>query len=423
MIYCSPFLNKQFGICGKALEWFSSYLRPRYFKVKIGKDYSTPAIHFSVPQGSCSGANVFTCYCSLIDQIVPKDIKLNGFANDHSFRKSFPAGNRTQEQQAKLRMEHTFSNIKECMDSMHLKLNSEKTEYIMFGSCQQLTKINLEPLHAGPDLIELSNKVKYLGGLLDNTLSFDLYVSSKVQKATANFIKIKSIHKYITQEACTTLLLMLCMSHLDYLNAELYGIPDKTLNKYQRIQNMSAKLARGKSKYDSSIESLKTLHWLPIHQQIEFKILVLSHKCINNSAPRYLQELISVKQQKRENRRSNSMGVLLNIPTVRQTIFAARSFRHVAPTLWNRLPTNIRCTNNLDKFKGLLKTNLFSSGILLNTSKPQITKCYNVCKVHVTTTVMCGSCIMLYQMLHYYYYYVTVALHSIGSIILHEFHN
>ena len=134
----------------------------------------------------------------------------------------------------------------------------------MFGSHQQLTKINPEPLQAGPDLIALSNKVKYLGGLLDNTLSFDLHVSSKVQKAMANFIKIKSICKYITQEACTTLLLMLCMSHLDYLNAVLYGIPNKTLNKYQRIQNMCAKLALGKSKYDSSIESLKTLHWLPI---------------------------------------------------------------------------------------------------------------------------------------------------------------
>ena len=99
-------------------------------------------------------------------------------------------------------------------------------------------KINLEPLQAGPDLIELSDKVKYLGGLHDNTLSFDQHVSSKVQKAMANFIKIKSIYGYITREACTTLLLILCMSHLDYSNTVLYGIPNKPLNKYQRIQNV-----------------------------------------------------------------------------------------------------------------------------------------------------------------------------------------
>ena len=91
-------LNKQFGICGKALKWFYSYLQPRFFKVKIGKDYSQPQqLHFSVPQGLCSGANVFTCYCSSINQVVPKDITLNGFADDHSLRKSFQAGDRIQE--------------------------------------------------------------------------------------------------------------------------------------------------------------------------------------------------------------------------------------------------------------------------------------------------------------------------------------
>ena len=60
-----------------------------------------------------------------------KDITLNRFADDHSLRKSFLAGNRTQEQQTKCIMELTFNNIKEWMDSMHLKLNSDKTEYIM----------------------------------------------------------------------------------------------------------------------------------------------------------------------------------------------------------------------------------------------------------------------------------------------------
>ena len=99
-------------------------------------------------------------------------------------RKAFQlaTGHRNNKQRTEMAL--TFSNIKEWMDSMCLKLSSEKTEYIMFGSHQQLTKINPEPLQAGPDLTELSNKVKYLGTLLDNTLSYII----KVQKAMANFI-------------------------------------------------------------------------------------------------------------------------------------------------------------------------------------------------------------------------------------------
>ena len=147
---------------------------------------------------------------------------------------------------------------------MQLKLNSEKTGYVLIGSKHQLIKTEQEPLKAGPDFIELSDKVKYLGGVLDNTLNFESHMSLKVQKAMANFIKIKSMHRYIIKEACTTLVIMLYMSLLDYSNALLYGLPKKTIKRYQVIQNMCAKLLLGRSKYSSSTEALKCLHWLPI---------------------------------------------------------------------------------------------------------------------------------------------------------------
>ena len=148
----------------------------------------------------------------------------------------------------------------------------------------------------GPDFIELSDKVKYLGGVLDNTLNFESHMSLKVQKAMANFIKIKSICRYITKEACTTLVIMLCMSHLDYSNALLYDLPKKTIRRYQVIQNMCAKLVLGRLKYSSSTETLKCLHWLPIQWRITYKIWLLTFKCINKVTPRYLQELITIRR-------------------------------------------------------------------------------------------------------------------------------
>ena len=49
---------------------------------------------------------------------------------------------------------------------------------------------------------------------------------------------------------------MLCMSHPDYSNALLYVLPEKTIKRYQEIQNMCAKLVLGRSKYSSSTEAL-----------------------------------------------------------------------------------------------------------------------------------------------------------------------
>ena len=39
--------------------------------------------------------------------------------------------------------------------------------------------------------------------------------------------------------------------------------------------------------------ALRELHWLPIAQRIEFKVLTLMHGAVHNSTPLYLSDRIS----------------------------------------------------------------------------------------------------------------------------------
>ena len=81
-------LENQFGVTDTALRWFNNYLRPRSFKEHIGDEYlESQKLSFGVPQGSCSGVNIFTCYCSLINMEVPESISINGFADGNSLQK------------------------------------------------------------------------------------------------------------------------------------------------------------------------------------------------------------------------------------------------------------------------------------------------------------------------------------------------
>ena len=148
-----------------------------------------------------------------------------------------------------------------------------------------------------------------------------------------NFKKMKTIRPSLTAAACHTLVLMLCTSHLDYSNALLYGITKKLLLNYERIQNMCAKLVLNKCKYDSATECVKQLHWLPIEQQIQHKILVITHKALNGHAPKYFQELLNDKEAPSRQLRSRSSGRLLNTPRIRKETFASRSFNYAAPVL------------------------------------------------------------------------------------------
>ena len=185
--------------------------------------------------------------------------------------------------------------------------------------------------------------------------------SSSVQ----NFTEIKAIRPSLTATACHTLVLMLCISQLDYSNALLYGITKKLLQKYQRIQIMCAKLVLNRHKYDSATECLKQQHWVPIKQWIQHKILVITHKALNRHAPQYIQEFINEKQAPSRPLRSRSSGRLLNTPRIRKETFASRSFSYAAPVLWNSLLRHLQDETSTTIFRKHLKTYLFKNAFNL----------------------------------------------------------
>ena len=142
------------------------------------------------------------------------------------------------------------------------------------------------------DLIPRASSIGYLGVYMDEHLSYKHHIAKKCQAAIFNYFKIISIRPLLDVPTIAHLCLSLCISHLDYCNSVLYGLPDTTIKRYQRIENMCACLTLRQGIRESIMECLKDLHWLPIKQRIQYKILTLTHKCINKIGPKYLQDLI-----------------------------------------------------------------------------------------------------------------------------------
>ena len=222
------------------------------------------------------------------------------------------------------------------------RMRSINREYILFSSQQQLKKKSSEPLDAHGDPIAVNDAVRYLGGFLDQHLNFKKHIKEKAKKAMANIIKIHVICKYITVQSCTTLVLMLCITHLDSANVLLYGLPLTTLRKYQTIQKSCTKHILNRNRYSSSSWAPKKLHWLPIQQRIEHKIQMTTFKHITGTAPKYLQDLISIKATHRTICNLTTLAPCYTHQKSKYQTFAAQSFTYSAPTLWNQLPKFIK---------------------------------------------------------------------------------
>ena len=81
-------LHNQFGITGKALNWYDMYLRPCQCYVEITESRSQPkSFDFSVQQGSCAGSVLYSAYASTPQTVIPEGNDLNSFTDDHNVKK------------------------------------------------------------------------------------------------------------------------------------------------------------------------------------------------------------------------------------------------------------------------------------------------------------------------------------------------
>ena len=152
---------------------------------------------------------------------------------------------------------------------------NQKTEFIYFGSQQLLQNCNTENIMVINKTITRCDKVRYLGGILNSSLQFKTHITNKCKTAMVNLIWIKNIRKYIDNKTCNMIVRPLAPSHLDYCDSMLAGLPKKSINAMQHMQNIGAEIILNKKSRDSTTECLKELHWLPIQQRIDFKILIL----------------------------------------------------------------------------------------------------------------------------------------------------
>ena len=278
------------GIYGPALEWLHSYLTGRVQKVSINNATSDSwELLFGVPQGSVLGPILFTIYTLPVADILRRHgVMYHCYADDTQIYLSCSVDSINR---ARFKMERCIQEVRSWMASNYLCLNGDKTEVLFSGKKSLLSKAGDISITIGDSVVTSTTQARNIGMVMDNVLNLKNHVNSICKGAWFHLWNTGLIRQCIDQHICEQLIHAFDSSKLNFLNL-LHGLPDVDLRKLQRVQYAAARLVTRTKKHEHMQPVLKNLHWLPIKSRINYKVLLITYKALNNLAPFYIQELL-----------------------------------------------------------------------------------------------------------------------------------
>ena len=202
-----------------------------------------------------------------------------------------------------------LNDVKECMSTIKLKLNPDKTEFITFGSKRQRDKLKAcFPIDISESPLCPVDSVKNLGVWFDSHFSLSKHVQNVCKSCFVKLCDFRHVSRFLTQDVSVLVANALVSSRLDYCNSLFRSLSKFNRRKLQCIQNSAARIVSNTSRYTSITPVLRKLHWLPVEQGMVFKTATLVYKFLHTGFPRYFASYLSSYNSSYSTRRSQSSG-------------------------------------------------------------------------------------------------------------------
>ena len=158
------FMHDHLGVEGNALQWFSSYLMDRQQTVLIDDSCSTSAkLEYGVPQGSVLGPLLFCVYLIPLGWVIKKHkMDLHIYADDTQVYCYFDPKSEQTINSALQSLKACIQDIRNWMSQARLKLNDEKTEFLVISSPRLQDSIKDLSLTIGDVVVHSSDKCRNL---------------------------------------------------------------------------------------------------------------------------------------------------------------------------------------------------------------------------------------------------------------------
>ena len=315
------------------------------------------------PSGICSG----TAFISNLHQLylpnISKVLDFYLFADDTNL---YHEDESLQRLEKKINKE--LRNLYLWLSVNRLSLNIDKTNFVIFHPFNKPIKYNVTIKIHNKAICE-KKSIKYLGVLIDSTLSWTEHISNTSKKLSRAVGILYKLRPFVNLNIMKNIYYALIYSHLVYA-IEVWGsASDIHLSKLLTLQKRAVRLMTYKDELPvlpgplyPSLPLFLDLGFLKVKDIFTLQISKFIHKCIflniiNNFNNWFRLSKDVHSYLTRANYNISLLGNTNNlfIPFGRTTNYGLKQIRINGPKIWNSLPSDIRNIKSLIKFKSSLK--------------------------------------------------------------------
>lgn len=269
---------RDYGMRGKVLKWFESWLSDRrQYTAFCGVRSAPLPIETGVPQGTPLSCPLFNLYFNDVVTCV-RNCNINLFADDVLL---WVDASTTVEAIDKI--ETDLTSIMQYLNMCKLKLNVNKTKFMIIGSHSEIDSLNF-----GGESIEKVQEMKYLGIIIDDQLNFKRNAEQVAKKMSKMVGFLSRNRKKIPPVVRLTLYKCMIGSFVDFNSTILFLNNDNEINLLQRIQNRAMRNITHGNRYSRITDMLQQTNLMSIKQRICYNVLILIYKATRNMLPNYL---------------------------------------------------------------------------------------------------------------------------------------